>query len=896
MIGRRLAQYEVTTLLGKGGMGEVYLARDTRLERDVAIKVLPDGLTADAGRLSRFEREARTLASLNHPNIAQIYGLEDVDGIRLLVMEHVPGEDLAARLTAGRLPVDEAIAVAAAIADGLDAAHRGGVVHRDLKPANIKVTPDGAVKILDFGLAQAFGPEASGEVDPALSPTLTHPVTAPGTILGTAAYMSPEQARGRPVDRRTDLWAFGVVLHEMLTGQRLFHGETATDTLAAVLRAEIDLAALPPETPARVHKLLTRCLQRDPALRQRDAGDARLDLLDDTWEASGDVPAPADAARRSRRWLPGPLALGLLVAGALIGAMGASWLGGTAPPAPATADWKAFRVHGPYFVDPAGLTIRADGRQVVYGQNGIEMPLMVLDLDGSEARPIRGTKGGRSPSYSPDGQHVVFFTDGGLYRTRVDGSGGRRLASVTDAISAAHWAANDTIYFTVARIGRPQTTGVQAISADGGPIRVLTRPDLDSGAVTQVLTDITRDGRYGLMSTIGIASEANYRVSRVDLHTGEVSPIEGLGGLARWSPTGHVLLSDLDRDALRAVPLDLASLDRTGEPASLLDGIGMPDVPGFGFDVSDEGTVVHGFVASNLATEATRTVERVTRDGEAQALPIPDGPLAEPRLAPDGERLILRHVSAEECDLWIHDLTSGSAVRLTFAGDDHHPVWLPDGGLVYVDRGFDRQAVMIFDEVPGPVRTLVEYPDRGAIVSDVTPDGTRLILELNGGQDAESGIFLLPITPAGAAPPEAEPWLVRREDDTAARISPDGVWIAHESRTEERREVFLRRFDDPGTVVQVSAGGGLAPFWSRDGSQLFYLGVDSLMVCDVTTEGGQLALSPPRGLAGSREGVDLPSSHEADIDGVIRVRYIDDPSLREYVTFLTGLEARLAGR
>jgi len=879
LVGRTLAHYQVTAFLGRGGMGEVYRARDTKLDRDVAIKILPADTAGDPERLARFDREARTLATINHPNVAQIYGTENVDGVRLLAMEFVEGEDLAQRLRHGAFDVDEALEIAIEIAAGLEEAHRQGVVHRDLKPANVKLTPEGRVKILDFGLARAFAGDAVSESDPALSPTITQAMTQAGTILGSAAYMSPEQARGRRVDKRADLWAFGVILYEMLGGRRLFDADTTTDVLAAVLRADIDLDALPANVPPRVRRVLSRCLERDPDARQRDAGDVRLDLLERERAAGA---GSTGRGRGAPIALLGAIGILALFLGVLVGR------GTTSDPA--TEDWRAFRVEGPQFLDPGAISIRADGRQIVYRGSGVDAPLTVLDLDGSAPRTIPGTEGAGSTFYSPDGEFIGYFTTEGLYRCRLDGSSRRQLSRRSGQIAVGVWAPNDSIYFATASLAIPQSAGVVVIGADGGEERIVTVPNVDENELAHGPTDLLGDGER-ILVTVFRRNGLEYDTAVLDLATGTMKVGAGYHGLSRWSPTGHLLVASIDQDALLALPFDPESARVTGNPITLVEGIGMPAVASFGFDVADvEGTLVYGNSETGDLGESLTEVIEIAPGGESVALPIGDGNWDQPSLDPTGSRLAVRRVQSVECDIWTFDPSTGAGVRLSLEGDDHDPLWLPGGGLAYVRRTEASADLVVFDRVPGPERVVLSSA-MGIELTSITPDGRRFVVTATSQRPGESGIYLVDAEAGGDA--ELRPWLVRDTSDTDAQVAPAGDWVAHVSRVDGRDNVFLRRLDDVDTAFQVSATRGMRPRWSPDGSTLFYLDGEHVMATTVENVEGALTLSRARSF-GDLEAESFGTQQFRAIEGgILATRPVESKDSRPYVVFLVGLEARL---
>jgi serine/threonine-protein kinase len=532
--GTRLGHFETVSFIGAGGMGQVYRARDTKLGREVAIKILPEAVAQESARILRFEREAQLLASLNHPNVATLHGLEESAGLHFLVMELVPGETLAERLAAGALGMEDAIDVLRQIAEALEAAHEKGIVHRDLKPGNIKVTPDGKVKVLDFGLAKAFGVEAPGS-DVSQSPTLVRDGTASGVILGTAAYMSPEQARGKALDKRTDIWSFGCVFYECLTGKQAFGGETVSDTLAAILGREPDWQALPERTPSRVRNLLVRCLQKNSLRRLRDIGDARLEIEDSITEASSTI--PPRPAKRSRAVLVGFAGLVLWT----IAVAFAVW-SLTRSPAPERRPTR-FVINPPADEvlgsegDPA-VTLTPDGKGLVYvAFDGLHSQLYLRLLDQIEATPIPGSEGASTAFFSPDGRWVGFYGDAKLKKLPLEGGVPTALCDAPIPVGAS-WGSDGTIVFTPGDF-----SGLFRVSADGGTPEVLTTPDPGKGESSHRWPDALPGGRAILFTIWTDGTFDNARIGLVSLETGETRVLLEGGSFARYAPSGHIVFA-----------------------------------------------------------------------------------------------------------------------------------------------------------------------------------------------------------------------------------------------------------------------------------------------------------------------------------------------------------------
>ena len=826
MIGQRLGPYEITAKLGEGGMGEVWRATDSRLKREVAIKVLPAAFTSDRERLARFEREAQTLAQLHHPNIASIFGLEESDGTRALVMELVEGEELAAILARGPLPPGEAVAIGRQIAEALEAAHERGIVHRDLKPANVKVRPDGTVKVLDFGLAKAMEPGggAAPAVDLARSPTLTAAHgTALGVILGTAAYMSPEQARGGAVDKRADVWAFGVVLFEMLTGRSLFAGETVSDTLAGVLKSDVDLAALPAGTPLALRELLRRCLERNPRSRLHDIADARI-VLEEVLagrgaEATG--PAATAAAAPPRAW-PWLAAAGLLVGVALGGAGALLWSGRgrLADTVPRAVRFAIQPPAGTTF--ERGIAVSPDGRHVTFAARDLagRVTLWVRALDTLEPRQLPDTDDARLPFWAPDSRRIGFFSQRSL--KWVDIRGGTPLviaetSSVQDVRGAA-WGAGDTILYA------PGFTGpLLAVSARGGPSAPATELPADGSIGTMRFPSFLPDGRrFVFFASSGTGTEPGH------IHLGRLgsTATKRLGAAnssAVFAAPGYLVF--VSGESLFAQRFDERAEELTGE----LIALGMPmggslAVSGLrSLSAASDGTLV----ARDDKRNASRLVWVDRRGEELGALT--DGVSSwnyAPRLSPDGRLLVAARYSVPigtNGEIWVQDIERGLATRLTFEGDDFLPLWVRPGSreVLYNSArpGATGAIYRLSVDRPG-----VERPWLGGDATQnpvaVTPDGRRVVFE----RDEGLGHFRLWIRDLDG---EAEPTRLGSASGNAAEssgdVSPDGRWLAYASDATRRWEVYVRPLDGEGGVVRISAGGGTHPAWRADGRELFYL-------------------------------------------------------------------------
>ena len=832
--GTRLGPYEVSLSLGAGGMGEVYRARDPRLAREVAIKVLPEEFFEGEERRQRFEREAKLLAALNHPNIAGVFSFEEVPGSsssatrHLLVMELVDGEDLAQRLGRGAIPVDEAVAIARQIAVGLEAAHEKGIVHRDLKPANVKLTRDGVVKLLDFGLAKAFeGNDAAASSSPSLtqSPTMSRHMTEAGVILGTAAYMSPEQARGKPVDKRSDVWSFGVVLYEMLTGRRLFEGDTVSDTLAAVLRQDVDLAALPAETPARVRRLLTRCLVREPKLRLRDIGDARLEL-----DADGNGRPKEAAPAAARRSPPLPLVIAAVL-GAAVVAGAAAW---TLKPAPPVRRQPIVRVSypmGPHLgltIQRRLLAIAPDGRTLatVIGSIGTGSHLEVRHLDELGPSRVAGSDGIQSVFFSPDSRFVGFTTDTAIKKVPVDSSEAVLVAKIGTNLSSGpsgvSWGDDGLIYFG-------SLDGIRAVPAAGGPSRlVVAGSEL---AHPRVLPG-SRWLLYAHQPATAFAADGSVVLRSLEDGTETVLTV----GTSPTCPAGDMLFV-ARADGIFAASLSLPGRRLMREPVLVVRGVALVGSAAQ-YDVSRTGTLVH--LPGSVLNESPCLPRRVQATGLSAPLSKTVHEYSDPRVSPDGRRLAL-HLQDEGNDIWTLDLARDSLTRLTFdPGEDETPAWSPDGRWIAfaATRGSERRVIRRPADGSGAEEVLWTLSDH-AHVTDWSPDGRSLLVDVYRTKSS-TDIVRLDL----GEKPAPRPFLETPFDESSGRISPDGRWIAYRSNESGRDEIYLQPFPDGGGKVSISNGGGVQPVWSRDGRALYFRSDSDLMVARLGTAPAP-AFQPP---------------------------------------------------
>jgi serine/threonine protein kinase len=842
MVGTTISHYRVIAKLGQGGMGEVYRARDSKLGRDVAIKVLPSAFAHDPGRMARFQREAKVLASLNHPHIATIYGLEESDGARALVMELVEGPTLADRLRSGPIAVEGAAGIARQIAEALEAAHERGIVHRDLKPANIKLTQDDTVKVLDFGLAKAMEGETAS-VDLANSPTLSQVATQAGVLLGTAAYMAPEQAKGKAVDKRADIWAFGCVLYEMLTGKQVFGGETVTDTLAAVVRGEPDWTQLPGSTPLRVRVLLTRCLQKDPRQRLRDIGEARI-ALEEVLSGAPDLVSAAPATRSLGPWR----LWGAVVLLALIAAGSTSlYLHQKPSPSPVVR----FEIPAPEKTTLSGLfALSPDGRKLAFvgiGEDG-QRRVWVRSLDTLEARPLPGTEGvSYNPFWSPDSRFIGFYAQGKLKKIDIAGGPAVALCDTPFSILNGAWSPDHQIVFG-------SRNGLYQVSASGGsPIAIATDG-------TYVLSSFLPDGHrfVGFHDTLSRGGSVEIFVGSVGMKPGEqrkkllsdhsevvYAPSEDPG-------VGRLLFVRGARGegalgTLMAQPFDSRRLELTGEAVPLAE-----QVPNVAFSASATDVLVY-----RAGSSPWRLGQLTWLDREGKVL----GKVGDPdvignfSLSPDGKRAAFRRLDPQKTgtqNLWLYEFARGVATRFTFDSRlDEGPVWSPDGSrIAFVsDRSGTWDVYQKAANLAGEDELLFKATGRGVYTDGWSPDGRFLLYE------TEEQPYQFGLLPLGGSAAERKPTPLTKSEFNQgdARFSPDGRWIAYASDETGKKEIYVQPFDAAsamgsssssagGTPVagkwMVSKDGGISPRWRRDGKELFYLSPDgTLMAVEVDTRG-----------------------------------------------------------
>ena len=823
-------------------MGEVWRAEDTKLGREVALKVLPEEFAKDPERMARFEREAKVLASLNHPNIATLYGLETVEsgtgtgtgtGTTFLAMELVEGEDLSERIKRGAVPVEEAIALALQIAEALEAAHEQGIVHRDLKPANIKLTEDGVVKVLDFGLAKTWETE-TGDSSLSLSPTVTH-ATAAGVILGTAAYMSPEQARGKSADRRADIWAFGVVVWEMLTGHKLFEGETVSDVLASVLKDAPDLEAIPSSTPAALRRLVARCLEKEPKKRLQWIGDARLDLVEAQSPQVSEKERSAVADRPVRR---SSERLAWVAAAAAVAVALAFWFRPSELP-----DSPLIRFtlglggeRNLSFIDQPILAISPDGRMLAMTANDAEAVrdvIVLRHLDQNQIVQLDGTDGAGEMFFSPDGSSLAFFADGKLKRASVHGGSVVTLADAPNPRGGV-WLPDGNILFAPL-----YSSGLWLVSDTGGEAEMVLDVDEERDERTLRFPHATPDGEIVLFTVGVLDSPNNYDDAAIgvySLRTGERRRLIERANMARFASRDRIVFAR--SGDLYAIGFDPDRLQTVGEAVPVIEDVGGDPSSGAGyFSIAANGSIAW-LAGAVTAADALLTI--VDETGDTERVPLSPRGFFQPRFSPDGTRLAFtvgEGFSGVSGDVWVYSLTSQGLSRLTFSGNELYPLWTPDGRqIAYLNYA---SGAAIF----------AKAADGSAAEERFTPDDTSALFPESFSPDGKTLAF----TRIGA---RSDIYLVTKGEDprlfeegaSCPAISPDGPWIAYASPGAGTASVYVRPVEGEGKW-QVSPNLGGYPRWSGDGRRLFYIDIGSpkrpLMVVDVAT-GDSFRAGPPQ--------------------------------------------------
>ena len=875
MIGTTLAHYRITGKLGAGGMGEVWRAEDTKLGRDVALKVLPAEFAEDEQRLERFQREAKVLASLNHSNIAHLYGLESIASetetetetekgtgtdagpqdpktsgpqdpttpepqppnpstpVTFLVMELVEGEDLSERIAHGAIPIDEAIPIALQIAEALEAAHEAGIVHRDLKPANIKLKADGTVKVLDFGLAKTWESD-TGNSSLSLSPTLTQHATAAGVILGTAAYMSPEQARGKPVDRRADIWAYGVVLWETLTGRKLFEGETVTDVLASVLKEPPDLEALPAETPPSLRRLVTRSLDRDPRDRLQWIGDARLDLTEaQTFDGTDhtDFEVTDGSRNRSREWFAWSIAVvSLLVAAAL-------WLRPTVvPETPLTRFTLGLGSERTLsFIDQPILAFSPDGRTLAMTATDADSTrdaIVLRRLDEGDAVHLEDTAGAGEMFFSPDGLSVAFFADAKLKRVSVAGGSAVTIADAPNPRGGV-WLPDGTILYSPL-----YASGLWKIAVSGGVAEEVVKVGEAAGERTLRFPHATPDGEIVLF-TVGFAnSPNNYEDASIDVYsfeTGVRRRVIERATMARFVSRERIIFTRMGD--LFAIDFDPGRLEVVGEPMPVIEDVGGDPSSGAGyFSISSNGDIAW---LAGAVTAADTLLTIIDEDGVTERVPLDPRGFFQPRFSPDGNKLAFtvgEGYSGVAGDVWVYSSASEGLSRLTFGGNELYPLWAPDGDrIAYLNYENDASILAKAADGSSAGEILMEGELNAIFPESFSPDGRTLAYTRIG---PTADIFLVT---------EGEEPRLFEEQASCPAISPDGRWIAYSSPGSGTSSIYVRPLEGDGKW-QVSPDLGGYPRWSGDGRRLFYIDIGStkrpLMRVDVVP-GDTFSAGPP---------------------------------------------------
>jgi serine/threonine-protein kinase len=867
--GTRLGVYEITAQIGEGGMGEVYRATDTRLKRQVAIKILPPSLAADADRLARFQREAEVLASLNHPNIAAIHGLDESMGMTALVLELVDGEDLSQWITRGAIPIDEALPIARQIADALEVAHEQGIIHRDLKPANIKVRADGTVKVLDFGLAKAIDPAGASSAHATNSPTLSLHATQAGVILGTAAYMSPEQAAGKPVDKRSDLWALGVVVLEMLTGRPVFTGETVSHVLAAVLTREPDWTTLPASTPAPLRRLLRRCLEKDRKRRLDSAADARLEIEEALASAAVDGPGiPTTDSRVPTRSRALPWTVAAILGAALVSALmvWAPWRAATVP-APrrllaniGTAAALPSNLGAAAILSPDGTTLAFVAQQANLSR------LFVRKLDQLQAAALAGTEGAASPFFSPDGQWIAFFAGGKLKKVAVTGG---LVVTLCDAANGrgGTWTDDDTIIFSPSNF---LDIPLMRVAAAGGT-------PTGFGAVVQGAT--TARWPQALPRRKGLLYTEQPVLANVDAANVVVVPLSGGtprivargSHYGRYVPTGHLVY--MQGGTLFAVRFDLESLETMGQAVPVVEGVLTNPISG-GAQVafSADGTLV--YVPGVAGTKSS--IDWLTRDGHRSVLRSTKADWTSPRFSPDGQRLALDISDGKQRNIWVYEWARDTLMQLTFGpSQDTNPVWTPDGrrvlfssdrakpgvsNLYWVNADGASDVTRLTDS--GQTQFAFSWHPSGKFVSFMEQRGTT-----------QSDLMILPMEEdvvRGWTSGKPTVFLSSPSTELLPTFSPDGRWIAYVSNEAggSALDVYVRPFPGPGGKWLVSPGCTCFPRWSTSTRELLFIRFPNVMVAPYDAVGDSFRADKPQLWSPtSIRGVGVPYPYDIHPDG-----------------------------
>ncbi len=828
-------------------MGEVYRARDTRLERDVAIKVLPEAFAGDAERIARLQREAQVLASLNHTNIAAIYGFENSGRMHALAMELVEGPTLADRIAGGPVPLDETLQIGKQIAEGLEYAHERGIVHRDLKPANVKITPDGLVKLLDFGLAKALVVDGAAASDPANSPTSSRLATQAGVILGTAAYMSPEQSKGKTVDRRSDIWAFGCLLFEMLTGRRAFGGGTVSETLAAVMRDEPDWSVLPRSVPPRIRDLLKRCLGKDQKQRLQAIGDARI-IIEEAQsgaDAGQDLTLPRAGAGAGRtaawtRWAPWAVAAILAAALAAVAIVLPARLHrphGTvmhlnlaAQPRHAEADRAS------------AVAISRDGTRVAYvafqgpesgkseelaSPQAQTFELVVRRLDQLAPTPLLETAGGTAPFFSPDGRWLGFFAGGALKKVSSDGGPPVTVCEVP-SIPGASWGDDGFIYFAPSGVAE-----IRRVPEEGGTPKVVVQAGSGESVASFRWPQVLPGGKTVLFTSAGANWLAqHYRTEACSLDTGKRTVVMNEGANARYLAPGYLVFTR--GDVLMGALFDADGLKVTGPAVPLIEGVTRDEWYGAAdYALSSTGTLIY----LTGGVEGDFRLVRVDMAGKVEPLGTQERGFEDLSVSPDGKRIVSTLVENASADLWIYDRERDALTRLTQRGDCGDPLWSPDGNRVIYTSPASLYAVTADGSSPPEALNSEGW----AQPDSFSPNGGELLYSTFSPATNDAALWLLPIK-ASARPKQIFPGVARVVD---ARFSPDGRWIAYVSSQSGQAQVYVQAFPDPGERVQASTDGGREPVWAPSGSELYFRTATKFLAVEVKAQPA-LTVGKPR--------------------------------------------------
>ncbi len=842
-VGRRVGPYEIVATLGAGGMGEVYHARDMKLHRSVALKVLPERFALDPDRSARFTREAQLLATLNHPNIGAIYGLEESDGTQALVLELIDGPTLADRIALGPIPLDEALPIARQIADALEAAHEKGIIHRDLKPANIKIAPTGMVKVLDFGLAKV---RDGAQSDLSRSQNLTATVLGERTVLGTPAYMSPEQTRGQPLDKRTDIWSFGCVLYEMLTGRAPFPGDTLSDTFAAILGREPDFRKLPADTPLPIRRVVRRCLEKDRKKRLDSASDARLEIEDASTESEEpqDVFVPPSRNRERFAWI-----VATLVLAAVALTLGISYLRPHADVADMRVD-----ITTPSTDAPTSLAISPDGRRLVFvGYDQGQARLWLRPLDATTAQPLAGTEGATYPFWSPDGRALGFFADGKLKRIDTRGGLPQTLATAP-AGRGGTWNEDGLIVFAPSAVD-----SLSSVQSSGSDVATVTNLDRPHRSRSHRSPQFLPDGRRFLFFAEGPPDTQGVYLGALD--SPETHRLTAADGAGAYLESGWLFFPQQRKLVARRFNSTLGELN--GDPITVADPVGLDALNFAGaFSVSREGIVAYRSIGVGR-----RQLMWFDRTGKLLgSLGVPEeSELMGPSLSPDGVRVAAHRTLQGNTDVFIFD--AARATRFTFDADrDRYPIWSPDGRLIAFDSDqsghryfYQRRSDLSGAEVP-----FLETPG-DKVLNDWSPDGQSILFTTPNNPKTGADIWYVALS--GDRKPL--PFVVTPFLERAGQFSPDGRWVAYQSNETGPYEVYIRSFPGPGGQQQVSPSGGIQARWRSDGRELYYIAPDGkLMAVPITMRGTAIQPGTPVALFQTRiwgGGTNATLGHQYDV-------------------------------